>query len=1295
MSNDVQKKICLSRLSSNSFKKENNDSDIKVTSSIVRIKSRENINTSKKNSQISVKKFSNSQDNNIFVYNDKKLLVNKIIKNNSLEKPSHNDVDKKVNKIKENNRYYMFENEEISEKYDDFSERNTPIEKPKIPNFIHNYNKEINNYELNDNFEDIYRTSERREMMLRSNKNMKSSFLEDNCPTENVINLKKFIKFKNEDDNKEFKAKNHYLQYEKDAKKSHIFIILFSIGIVLSGINVAFCISLQFYGNQTVYLILGGISFFIIVIYIFGIKFILKDKKFVNKIIMNNDDPEKIEHSKARKNILLILYLLIITFYYYHVILLVNTTFINNIKLSIKGKGYDTSQWIELFKEENYTEILEMFEKINICFLVFSWLNKILLVFIIIYKIILIFNYRLIKSIMQLLCITTIQFGIIQIYLSFYCYRFRDVTSLEGIKLSWVTPGTMSNGFISIIIGIFGFYIFFIEDIKKITIFQLMVVSQFILLCVFSGGLTDIGDKFYNYKYAKCNSLFKFVSEEYLLKNKLSICSTKYLSSTETLNNFICPKDRIMINWERTEGSDEKDNDYEITDIKDKQSNNEGGNNIVFGCINQSCCLQIYFEIKNNFDILLILGISKILFYILLFILSIYIKRKINNVLEEEILEKKNILFIWIITLFIFLIALACIFSLPKSSNQSLLNDIDINEISDSLSIINKDLTTINNNNLYQYTNDSFNSIKKDIINNFKYNIIFDYMDKNDYEYELSSFEYIITTSDFDIKIINNKLQEINNYDYKFDSFENLTKIIKFESKDNIINNIFDYLYMVPFHPLKNTIELDIEINGIFINNENNNVIEKNNKINNYYNNINITKETIESNYNNDYNQSIITIIKKKLDFSIMTKNEFFYIKGKINNDKGNSLINIYNYHYNDIPIYSAKSNINGEYIAGPIYKLGNNIYYLSIEISKIIIDNINGNYHVDNNFCKYYDIIKISEFGFHSNNYYLINNIYLPERKTGYMNIVGKVIQYNDEEELLSDVYVSLFYENQINIINERIEHNQNDLNSLSLNDICLSTTTTNKNGEYSLNINNNGQYMIVFKKENYYLEKHIFTINDISSNAKLELGPMKLIDIFNSGKVVVKLEWDNKPPDLDLICRFQVTKNNYCYIFFGNKKCGKTEFFVDNREKNEISSEIIEISEFSDYIYLFYVRKYFDSSNGNALNEFKKDGLETKEKTNYTELDIKYNEYLNNTSARIFIYSNGFKIPALKINIPGFVKNEINQIEYNYWVAFCVNGKEGINSLKVVNELMQNEPPKNICLSYYDLNNIKSFSE
>ena len=203
-----------------------------------------------------------------------------------------------------------------------------------------------------------------------------------------------------------------------------------------------------------------------------------------------------------------------------------------------------------------------------------------------------------------------------------------------------------------------------------------------------------------------------------------------------------------------------------------------------------------------------------------------------------------------------------------------------------------------------------------------------------------------------------------------------------------------------------------------------------------------------------------------------------------------------------------------------------------------------------------------------------------------------------------------------------------------------------------------------------------------------------MQLIAFFNSGKLVVKLEWNTKPPDLDLICRFQVSKNNFCYTFFGNKKCCKTEFFIDNRFPNEISSEFIEISELSDYIYLFYVRKYFDNSNGKTLNELKIEGVEDNKKMNHTEMYTKYDEYLNNTSARINIYTNGLKIPGITIPLPEFNKEENNNNkEYIYWAAFCINGKEGINSLKIINKYMINEPERYICLSFYDEDKIVKF--
>ena len=115
-------------------------------------------------------------------------------------------------------------------------------------------------------------------------------------------------------------------------------------------------------------------------------------------------------------------------------------------------------------------------------------------------------------------------------------------------------------------------------------------------------GLGSIEDKFYNYKKAKCNSLFKFISEDYLLKNKFNGCNSKYLFTTDTLDNIQCPKERIMINWERTENlyikSDSNKNNYN----DDIGIINQENKHIFFGCINQSCCLQIYFDMYYFFQ---------------------------------------------------------------------------------------------------------------------------------------------------------------------------------------------------------------------------------------------------------------------------------------------------------------------------------------------------------------------------------------------------------------------------------------------------------------------------------------------------------------------------------------------------------------------------------------------------------------------------------------------------------------------------------------------------------------------
>ena len=1262
---------------------EEKSKDIEIKPSIYKIKKNESINPMNPDKH-SLKK-------NLTQTNQEKDNNNNI-KESKIAYEENNNKEKGINK-----RYNYYQNDEGFED-DEISENNTPKEKPDL-NY---YNKKKINL---DKQETLQISGEKNQMMQSTNKKNTKLLKKEN--DENIENNIREISPKKQKEIEEIQKfiENQYIIHKKYIDKTTFFIILYSIGILLSLLSCISCLYLELYSNHDVLFIIGILSFFSLIIYILWIIFSLKDKKYVLFIINSKGNPEKIHNSKYRKVSVLFLCLIMLLLNYIIVFMLVNTLYLNNTKLSIRGKAYDSNQWIELFSDKNYSEIMSLFERSNIFFLVCGWLNYLLMLFIAIYQSYLLFSYRYMKSVIKILCFFAFQGGLYQIYLSMHCYRFRDITSLESVKISWVTPGTISTGVISIILSIFAFYVFFTENKRGIIILQLFCVLQWILLLIFTVGLGSIEDKFYNYKKAKCNSLFKFISEDYLLKNKFNGCNSKYLFTTEELNNIECPKERIMINWERTENLfNNLDNNG--NDNNNIISINEENNSLYFGCINQACCLQIYFDIKNKFDLLFILSIHQTIFFMELFFICFYINCNIEDNLDEEISEKINFLAFGIITLLIFVVILPFMVTLPKASSQSKLNLIDNNEVSESLSIINKDNIRIDADSLYKATNESFNEIKGKIINDFKYNLIFDYLNDNNFNFKLSMYEYSFVTEGLDIMIDNNILKKINCINFESNYFDNSTETITFKTKTNIINNIFEYFDFIPRNPLRNELLLNIEINAIYSQKNSDDKYEEMNGSVKAYKDIIIHGNDIQNNYDEEEKSSNINIIKKELDFSIMNKinASFFYIKGNIIDDIGNSLINVYNYLYSNEPIFSTKSHSNGTFIIGPIYKLikSNTPYYLSLEISKIKSENQNNDlsvsYEYDENYCKYYNLIKIDEYTFQIQNFYSIKNIQLPEYKKGNMELSGIVREFDDteQEDFLSHVDIKLFYGEQINKALEFIELNSISLDENSLDSFSIGRTSTKSNGEYSLKISKTGQYMLLFIKSDYYIEKYIFTIDEIKEGTTLQMGTMQLIKLFNSGQIMVKLEWDLKPPDLDLFCRFQVSKNYFCYTFFGNKVCGKTEFFIDNKLPEQISSEIIEISEFSDYLYLFYVRKYFDNSKGKTQNEFKIEGVENDKDMDHTEMYTVYDEYLNNTSSNIYIYSNGYKIPAIKIPIPDYELNDDNKDkEYIYWAAFCINGNEGINSLKIINQYMQNEPAKNICMSYYEEDKIVKFKD
>jgi hypothetical protein len=187
---------------------------------------------------------------------------------------------------------------------------------------------------------------------------------------------------------------------------------------------------------------------------------------------------------------------------------------------------------------------------------------------------------------------------------------------------------------------------------------------------------------------------------------------------------------------------------------------------------------------------------------------------------------------------------------------------------------------------------------------------------------------------------------------------------------------------------------------------------------------------------------------------------------------------------------------------------------------------------------------------------------------------------------------------------------------------------------------------------------------------------------------EINIKLTWNKGPNDLDLNSKFQISKDYCCKIFFGNKNCGEVFYFHDNKLGGEKAIEKIIIKKFSKFLYLFYVSKYNDIAKTYAKNENKIEEINNVDLENYIE--GKENDIdLIDSYANIKVYNGYYYVPIINIDIPQILFNDnINNEKenYKYWIAFCINGNKGINSLKVVNKMSKEEPDVNICKEYYN---------
>lgn len=211
------------------------------------------------------------------------------------------------------------------------------------------------------------------------------------------------------------------------------------------------------------------------------------------------------------------------------------------------------------------------------------------------------------------------------------------------------------------------------------------------------------------------------------------------------------------------------------------------------------------------------------------------------------------------------------------------------------------------------------------------------------------------------------------------------------------------------------------------------------------------------------------------------------------------------------------------------------------------------------------------------------------------------------------------------------------------------------------------------------------------------------QLTPTVEQGKLRFVLSWPNGPKDLDIHSFFKISRFSRCEVYFGKRICAGVALDTDNFNGGSSGVETITINSLGKYFYTFAVHKYVDISNGHAEGENRVAGsaATTNSTTNTTDPDVT-DVSLALSDAKMSIYAYGFKAPIYILKIPTYIapattldSSKGDAYKYNWWLTFCLNGKEGISSLSVVNKLSINKPSNTYCENFFATASKTSFLE
>jgi hypothetical protein len=119
--------------------------------------------------------------------------------------------------------------------------------------------------------------------------------------------------------------------------------------------------------------------------------------------------------------------------------------------------------------------------------------------------------------------------------------------------------------------------------------------------------------------------------------------------------------------------------------------------------------------------------------------------------------------------------------------------------------------------------------------------------------------------------------------------------------------------------------------------------------------------------------------------------------------------------------------------------------------------------------------------------------------------------------------------------------------------------------------------------------------------------------------------------------------------------------------------------MTELGNYIYTFAVHRYVDITGGFSDNPISDDDSDNTSSNGIPKIPLK------DSKATVSVYVSGFKGAVHVLSVPTQLSAAGDPDSFNWWTAFCLDGKAGISSLSTVNELTVQKPAYTRCEDYY----------